>query len=312
MEFDDPIERRRWLAILVANAKGHARKASRPFELTVEFIETLYAQQQGRCVVTGLRFDQRRFPDALVKHPFASSIDRRSSSGGYTTDNVRLVCIAVNFGMGQWGEEAKDNQIVSWAFLLQGHPSDLSLVHEMFHGVADMQIERDGSNYRLRSSRFNVPATAEEARSLAEEIIGEMNGAIKAFFPSREIILVGNTFGCHRDGTFLYYQENRVAIRSEVSLSMTVNGNPIPPQPPPLEPMQWFNLAQRDTNVADALRQFARSDEWFDIYKVYEIIRDDLGKKVNSNKWASKTELYCYVKQLITIDMLGQRGPLSR
>ena len=43
--------------------------------------------------------------------------------------------------------------------------------------------------------------------------------------------------------------------------------------------MQWFNLAQRDTNVADALRQFARSHEWFDIYKVYEIIRDDLGSK---------------------------------
>ena len=41
----------------------------------------------------------------LVKHPFAPSLDRISSQGGYTADNVRLVCIAVNFGMGQWGEE---------------------------------------------------------------------------------------------------------------------------------------------------------------------------------------------------------------
>ena len=56
--------------------------------------------------------------------------------------------------------------------------------------------------------------------------------------------------------------------------------------------MQWFNLAQRDTNVADALRQFARSHEWFDIYKVYEIIRDDLGsKKLNSKKFVGKTDL---------------------
>jgi hypothetical protein len=105
MDFDDPIERRKWLARCVASAKGHARKAGRPFELTTEFIETLYAQQKGRCAVTGFRFDQRRFPEALVKHPFAPSIDRRSSSGGYTNDNVRLVCVAVNFGMGQWGEE---------------------------------------------------------------------------------------------------------------------------------------------------------------------------------------------------------------
>lgn len=40
-----------------------------------------------------------------MKHPFAPSLDRISSRGGYTAGNVRLVCIAVNFGMGQWGEE---------------------------------------------------------------------------------------------------------------------------------------------------------------------------------------------------------------
>jgi hypothetical protein len=105
MDFVDPIERQKWVAPLVANAKGHARKAGRPFELTTEFVETLYARQGGRCEVTGLQFSRQRFPDALVKHPFAPSIDRRSSSGGYTKDNVRLVCVAVNFGMGQWGEE---------------------------------------------------------------------------------------------------------------------------------------------------------------------------------------------------------------
>jgi hypothetical protein len=105
MEFKDPIERRKWLAKLVANAKGHARKADTPFELTTEFVEILYAQQKGRCDVTGLQFNQQRFPDALVKHPFAPSIDRKLSSGGYTNNNVRLVCVAVNFGMGEWGEE---------------------------------------------------------------------------------------------------------------------------------------------------------------------------------------------------------------
>jgi len=82
MDFDDQIERRKWLARLVASAKGHARKAGRPFELTTEFVETLYVAQKGRCDVTGHQFNQLRFPDVLVKHPFAPSIDRKSSGGG--------------------------------------------------------------------------------------------------------------------------------------------------------------------------------------------------------------------------------------
>jgi hypothetical protein len=32
-------------------------------------------------------------------------MDRILSVGGYDPENVRLVCIAVNFGMGQWGQE---------------------------------------------------------------------------------------------------------------------------------------------------------------------------------------------------------------
>jgi hypothetical protein len=41
----------------------------------------------------------------LVKQPFAPSIDRILSGGHYIPENVRLVCVAVNFGMGEWGLE---------------------------------------------------------------------------------------------------------------------------------------------------------------------------------------------------------------
>jgi hypothetical protein len=67
--------------------------------------EQLFKQQGGKCDVTDLAFHLERFPEALVKHPFAPSIDRKLSSGSYTSDNVRLVCVGVNFGMGQWGQE---------------------------------------------------------------------------------------------------------------------------------------------------------------------------------------------------------------
>jgi len=102
-DFGDPAERRRWLRTLVAGARGNARKKGIAFDLTPEFVETLW--KDGRCAVTGRSFSLQTFPDVLVKRPFAPSIDRILSSGGYTRKNVRLVCVAVNFGMGQWGQE---------------------------------------------------------------------------------------------------------------------------------------------------------------------------------------------------------------
>lgn len=105
VSLDDPASRRKWLRRLQASAKTRARKAGMLFTLPPEFALTLYERQHGRCAVSGIKFDLERFPDALVKHPFAPSVDRILSSGHYTPDNVRLVCVAVNFGMGQWGQE---------------------------------------------------------------------------------------------------------------------------------------------------------------------------------------------------------------
>lgn len=61
------------------------------------------------------RFPLTQLPGVLVKHPFAPSLDRISSHGGSTADNLRLVCIAVNLGMGQWGEE---NCLTAIVFLI--------------------------------------------------------------------------------------------------------------------------------------------------------------------------------------------------
>jgi hypothetical protein len=97
--------RSKFLRRLVAQARNRARWAGIPFTLLPEQAEELFQKQDGRCDVTAIEFHMERFPEALVKHPFAPSIDRRLSQGGYTPDNVRLVCVGVNFGMGQWGQE---------------------------------------------------------------------------------------------------------------------------------------------------------------------------------------------------------------
>lgn len=93
----------RWLRSLVSRSRRRADRARLAHNLTDNHPERLFQEQQGRCAISGLPFSLASFDDVLVKHPFAPSLDRISSRGGYTPGNVRLVCIAVNFGMGQWG-----------------------------------------------------------------------------------------------------------------------------------------------------------------------------------------------------------------
>jgi hypothetical protein len=104
-DLNDETSRRIWLQRLASQARAGAIKRGIGFDLSLDYGEILFQTQHGRCAVTGIPFHMQRFSDAFVKYPFAPSIDRILSSGGYTRDNTRLVCAAVNFGMGQWGEE---------------------------------------------------------------------------------------------------------------------------------------------------------------------------------------------------------------
>ncbi len=95
----------KYLRGMWVKSQRRAQRANIPFTIKPEDAERLYEAQDGRCALTGLAFNFDEFPLAFVKCPFGPSIDRRDPHGGYTPDNVRLVCVAVNFGLGQWGDE---------------------------------------------------------------------------------------------------------------------------------------------------------------------------------------------------------------
>ena len=89
----------------LASARANARRRGETFDLTLETLTELWRAQGGRCALSGLEFDDERFPDAFVKRPFAASVDRIDTAGDHVLSNVRLVCVAVNFARGQWGDD---------------------------------------------------------------------------------------------------------------------------------------------------------------------------------------------------------------
>jgi hypothetical protein len=91
---------------LLDSAKRRAAKKGLEFTISLEWLVALWEYQGGRCELTGIELD---LVTRNQKHrsyvPFSPSLDRCDTSRGYTPDNTRLVCTAMNLALNQFGEE---------------------------------------------------------------------------------------------------------------------------------------------------------------------------------------------------------------
>jgi hypothetical protein len=90
---------------LLRRAQRKSEEIGLKCELSADYMMTLWSRCEGSCAISGHPFTNEHFEDCLVPHPFFPSIDRIDCHKGYTKANTRLVCVGVNFGMNQWGEE---------------------------------------------------------------------------------------------------------------------------------------------------------------------------------------------------------------
>ena len=90
---------------LLNGARARTKKHGWPIDQIIgtDDLINLWERCKGHCSVSGRYFSLDAFDECLVKHPYAPSLDRKDCSKGYTPSNTRLVCVAVNFGINQWG-----------------------------------------------------------------------------------------------------------------------------------------------------------------------------------------------------------------
>ena len=82
---------------LVNGAKQRARKKGLPFDLTIDWVEDKL--RDGYCEISGIKFyikPYSRKEEYVRVHPHSPSLDQILPSGGYTMDNVQIVCDQVN------------------------------------------------------------------------------------------------------------------------------------------------------------------------------------------------------------------------
>lgn len=101
---------------MLTSARQRAARDGVQCTITWEWI--LGCLTAGACAVTGLPFDLSRHP-VFKTNPFAPSIDRINAGSDYSPANCRVVLLAVNAAMNEWGEDVF--QQVASAYL-QRHP----------------------------------------------------------------------------------------------------------------------------------------------------------------------------------------------
>lgn len=89
---------------LYRRSKKNAKLRSIPFQLSRLEFDSIVTRAGGVCEVTGITFELT-IKGGCERRPFAPSLDRIDSSGGYVLPNCRLVCGIVNTAMGAWGED---------------------------------------------------------------------------------------------------------------------------------------------------------------------------------------------------------------
>ena len=95
-----------WARKLIEGAQWRSKKHGLPFTLSGGDIVAVIHRAGGRCEITGIpfsKYSKYNVRRSSRRRPFAPSLDRIVPERGYTRDNCRLVLLAVNIAMSDWG-----------------------------------------------------------------------------------------------------------------------------------------------------------------------------------------------------------------
>jgi len=176
-----------------------------------------------------------------------------------------------------------------WHVTLNGDPWDLKTLTGLAVGVAE-----EGHTFVLRSPDFDGLTDAGAVQQLAIELVEVLNGLGRMKDGNLQPVTAGGVIGDNGDGMISLFVGDglSVADRAGAAISDSATGEPIPVPPSP-DFAKWAAIAQREPNVRRALRFFAAPVTPVNLWKVYEVIRDDVGGKgqIVSYGWTTADQI---------------------
>lgn len=103
---DESLKLKQVLNQRLLGAKERATKQCIDFNITLEYLLTLWNLQKGICAISGIPMTFERYNGRI---PTNVSIDKIDRNKGYIKDNIQLVCMACNQIKSDWSEEIMYN-----------------------------------------------------------------------------------------------------------------------------------------------------------------------------------------------------------
>lgn len=93
-----------WVTTLYKRAQAGAVARRIPFNLSLDDLFFILRRCNGRCELTGTELLDRKIDTNRIGW-LKPSVDRIDSKGIYELQNTRIVCVAANMALGEWGEK---------------------------------------------------------------------------------------------------------------------------------------------------------------------------------------------------------------
>lgn len=199
--------------------------------------------------------------------------------------------------------------MAGWRVQLQGNNFDLQELKEILSDH-DPTIIQENSDFYLKSKDWDQLEEAKQVRDLAKHVIGLLDNAAYVYFRDTTLITIGHIVRVDDDGRRqnFVFAEAHLALHSRLRATATVTG----PDGQPVESQQEHSIIRtlrasaKHSSVADALG-FLHKGDWIGLYKVYEIVRDEVHgeKEIIRQGWLTRESKNRFTQTAQSRDALG-------
>lgn len=183
-----------------------------------------------------------------------------------------------------------------WEIQLTGDTADLQMLSEAMQD-GDISICEKEGKYILRARELDNLQNSDEVFTRVEEITRWISGISRIKLGAYKPIKVGLLTQFRDDGkkgVFVQADTGVIRIRAfPASFSVTHSDGRVEHHRPADSVKDWLKVARKNPNVAKALRLINKDSlSWVELYRIYEVIEGDVGKRhIVASGWSTETEI---------------------